>query len=151
MALQLRMEHPEPVDDAGPVTRADVEKWWTDALDGRCSWADVSVWAEDRLTGSEDLVLREGLLQLQSANLRGLPLSELTDVMTANLAVWHSMLVTYDAGPPGFERAYLRRVLASHAQNRGVDAARLFGQKMVARGELTDLDVLDAIGTVVDL
>jgi hypothetical protein len=71
-------------------------------------------------------------------------------VMSANLAVWHNMLVSYDADPPRFERAHLGRVLASHAQKQGVDAARLFGRKMVARGELTESDVLDVIGTLAD-
>ena len=68
--------------------------------------------------------------------------------MSANLAVWHRGLVSYDADPTGFERAHLRRVLASHAENRGVEAAERFGQKMVGRCGLTESAVQEAIRPV---
>lgn len=51
----------------------------------------------------------------------------------------------YEADPDGWDRAYYQRMIVDFAQRHGPDRARHLGSRLVASGELTEVDVAVAL------
>lgn len=150
------MEHSSEV---GRPTRAQVRTWWRDLAAGRCARCEAAAWAERQLDdglADEELVI-QGLLFLQAIDLvpgdDGPVHSEdpeapffvaAADIDSA-LEAWEAELRRYDEDPDSWMRGYFRRMLTDYAARHGIDAARTFGSKLVASGDLTAEDVVDAL------
>lgn len=131
-----------------PVTRADVERWWVDLLEGTCTRDQASQWAEYWLNQDpgdiEELVI-QGLLTLQSFINSDLSHDELMAEVAGDLTRWRNELQRYDADPDAWMCEYFTTMLSSFAGRHGVDSARAFGAKMVRDGWLTERDVEAAL------
>ncbi|WP_345711895.1 hypothetical protein [Kineococcus glutinatus] len=142
-------------DDEPEVTRQQVEQWWRDVAEGRCSRLSASRWAESWLekapSGIEELGI-QGLLHLQalrhqpaaglpSSSDLGMPDAEVADA----LARWLAECRRHDADPRAWDRAYFRSMITRFAEKHGQEAGDRFGRKLVAKALLTESDLMAAL------
>jgi hypothetical protein len=138
--------HPVSMSQQPPVTRKDVEIWWSNTVAGKCSTTEAANWAESELGRAPDageLVL-QALLTLQS--LKHSPESEDKRTKIAQrLALWRAELRRYDADPEAWNRTYFQHMLLDFANRFDVEKARAFGNKLIAAGQLKIGDVDDVL------
>ncbi|KQS65822.1 hypothetical protein [Modestobacter sp. Leaf380] len=150
----------EQSNEVGRPTRAQVRARWRDLAAGRCARWEAATWAECQLDdglADEELVI-QGLLFLQSIDLvpgdsdgpvhsgdPKAPFFVATADIDPALGAWETELRRYDADPDAWMRGYFRRMLSGYAATHGVEAARTFGGKLVASGDLAAEDVTAAL------
>ena len=131
-----------------PVTREDVETWWSNTLAGKCTTTEAANWAESQLDSApdaEELVL-QALLYLQGLK-HSLASEDERARMAQALALWRAGLRHYDADPDAWNRIYLQQMLRDFANRFDDEQARAFGDKLVASGQLKESDVDDVFRT----
>ncbi|WP_146099513.1 hypothetical protein [Kineococcus xinjiangensis] len=142
-------------DDEPEVTRQQVEQWWRDVAEGRCSRLSASRWAQSWLDRGpsriEELGI-QGLLHLHALRHQpaaGLPSTSTFGTPDAEAADafehWLAECRRYDSDPQAWDRAYFRSMITKFAEKHGQEAADRFGRKLMAKDLFTESDLMAAL------
>ncbi|WP_165966465.1 hypothetical protein [Actinomadura sp. 7K507] len=123
------------------VTRHDVERLWSDAIAGRCSWQETSDRAQALidLVNAETPIVNGGLLTLYYLWRPGARRDP--ESLTEERERWRARLRVYDSDPRAWWRNHYHRMLERHAEQHGVPAAQGFGERLVRDGHLPEDDL----------
>ncbi|AEV86539.1 hypothetical protein ACWT_5522 [Actinoplanes sp. SE50] len=147
---ELTLWDPQDGSAHRPVTapsRQDVEAWWRDLLDGRCSREEtfdrVRPWVEDPPDAVEDPITMMGLQQLHGFALtvdgRAGHLHDDQEVR-AGFEQWLTHGTRFDADPAGWRRDRYRQALLAVLRDQGRQHARTLAKRMVAADWLSTED-----------
>jgi hypothetical protein len=128
------------------VTASDVEGLWRDLLEHRDTRNNVACRAEELIgrVNAANPVVNGGLLDVHG--LLQLHPDADTAMVTQRRDDWRARLAVFEADPSGWMREYFRSMLRDVADRHGVARAEAFGEKLVRSGEMTAVDVRDALG-----
>jgi hypothetical protein len=132
-------------ESPGEVTRADVERLWSSAIEGLSSWDElvVSAVALIERANSESPVVNWGLLDFYY--LSRTDACRAAEALIRAHARGHAQLAEFDVDPTAWMRSHFQKMLAAFAKDHSRESAVSFGRKLVAQGHLSEDDVAKAL------
>ncbi len=130
----------EAVASGREVVPVDVERLWSDLMDGRSTAQQTAARARllmEAVNATD--VASWGLSSLYALTFRGVRKAD--DVASA-FERWRQHVRDYQADPDAWDRSYYQRMIIDFADRHGVERARALGAKLVASGQLQDADVV---------
>jgi hypothetical protein len=134
---------PEIVASGREVLPTDVERLWTDLLDGRTSVKETMARTQALMdTVNVIHVANWGLSSLYHLTYREAPTVAAIELAHAQ---WQQHVREYESDPIAWDRAYYQQLLRDLANERGMPRAQALGAKFVATGDLRHEDVAEAL------